>query len=209
MPNGVMLRPRPTLTTTTGVRVAPRPTDVRAADVTITQASDINQGIFTGVLEGVVRAGAEGLEERVRRFAGGEGGSDSPFTPCPEGHFEFNGRCVRIDPTAALPGGDPFVSTQPTFGSAVVGAFGIPALQPSVVGNINGRPIRRCPTGSVLGKDDLCYMKGSIPRKFRKWAPAPKPPMSAADAKALRRIGTLQRRVKKLAGDAGMSCKKR
>lgn len=94
-------------------------------------------------------------------------------------------------------------------GQAVMGAFGIPAMLPIIVGNIGGAPIRRCMAGAVLGKDDLCYMKGSIPRQFRKWRPAAKPPMSAADAKALRRIGTLQNKVKGLAKSANLTCKRK
>lgn len=100
------------------------------------------------------------------------------------------------------------------YGNAVVGAFGIPALQPAQVGTIRRRdgttgPVLRCPKGAVLGDDDLCYMKGTIPRQFRKWKPAAKCPMTAADAKALRRIGTLQNRVKRLAKTAGLTTKKR
>lgn len=122
------------------------------------------------------------------------------------------GRCV--DPTAALPGGRPFVSGPGTAvvpaggGMAVVGSFGIPALEPAVVPT----PTRRCPPGAVLGKDNLCYMKGSIPRQFRKYPPRPKPVVSAHDAKMMRKYGpggSKQARVKKLATEAGFSCKKR
>lgn len=119
-----------------------------------------------------------------------------------------DGTCINLGDLG--PGGSPAVTAQtPSFGGAVIGAFGIPALQPAVVGQINGRPIRKCPLGAVLGKDDLCYQKGSIPKQFRKWRPAPRPPMTAADAKALRRIGTLQKKVKGLAKSANLTCKRK
>lgn len=138
---------------------------------------------------------------------------------CQQG-FQWNpatGRCEEVGVAGGvrrlLPGGQTGLQGQ-GYGNAVMGAFGIPALEPAVVGAVSGkdgtaRPIHRCPPGAVLGKDDLCYMKGSIPRQFRKWKPAPKPVLSAADAKSIRRIGTLQNRVKKLAGDVGFSCRKR
>lgn len=157
-------------------------------------------------------------DEARRRLAGtgGDSGSDSPFSDCPEGTFPnpIGTGCVRVDAGAALPGGDPFVSLDREFGDAVIGAFGIPAIVPAVVGTIRDaqgreKPIRKCPFGAVLGKDDLCYNKGSIPKQFRKWRPAPKPPMSAADAKALRRIGTLQKKVKGLAKSANLTCKRK
>lgn len=98
-------------------------------------------------------------------------------------------------------------------GQAQMGAFGIPAVAPTVVGqrqSNNGTvPIRECPTGTVLGKDNLCYAKGSIPMKFRKWRPAKKAPITAADAAAIRKADRAKTRVKKLAGAVGFSCRKR
>ena len=127
---------------------------------------------------------------------------------CPPGRIRIGSTC--LDPGAVLPGGVP--ATIPvdgtvvgTGGGAVVGSFGIPALVPMTF----SQPTRRCPPGAVLGKDELCYMKGSIPIAFRKWRPASKPPMSAADAKALRRISTLQGKVKRLAKSANLTCKRK
>lgn len=102
-------------------------------------------------------------------------------------------------------------------GGAVMGVFGAPAVPAQVVGEItrtNGQQtlIRRCPTGLVLGKDNLCYAKGSIPNKLRKWPKAPKAPVTAYDAKMMRRYGpggSKQNSIKKLAGNAGLTCKKR
>lgn len=193
----------------------PSPTTAPPLPVT-TAAGDPNFSILDAIIKGGIGFVTGGVPGAAAGFGEGFfGPTDSPIAQpgafggmgatCPDGSFPIAGRCV--DPLAFIPGGDPLVSTRT--GVAVMGAFGIPAMTPAVVGQINGRPIRRCPSGAVLGKDELCYMKGSIPRQFRKWAPAPKPPMSAADAKALRRIGTLQKKVKKLASNANLSCKRK
>lgn len=177
-------------------------------------------GFITGGVGGAVAGAAAGLTRGGPSAppAGIPGPSAPPGTGlvggtgCRPPAIRVAGRCV--DPTASLPGGRPFISepTTAAFGPAVVGSFGIPALEPAVVGSIQGRPIRRCPPGAVLGKDDLCYMKGSIPRKFRKHPPRAKPPVSAYDAKMMRKYGqggSKQARVKKLAQEAGYSCKRK
>lgn len=148
-------------------------------------------------------------------FAGGAGASG---TSCPEGYkVDSSGRCVADGIGGAaqrmLPGGSPGQLTT-DFGPAVMGAFGKPALVPAQVGTVARKdgtvgPILRCPAGMVLGRDDLCYSKGQITKADRKWKPAAKPPMSAADAKALRRIGTLQKKIKRLAKAGNMSCKRK
>lgn len=174
-------------------------------------------------LAGLAGRGQEWIYNRL--FGGGSGGSGSGALPsegtagCSPGYAwnASTGRCEEVGTMGGvrriLPGGASGTQAD-VYGEAVMGAFGIPALVPAVVGQIqdgNGmtKPIQRCPPGAVLGKDNLCYMKGAIPRKFRKWKPAPKPPMSAQDAKALRRIGTLQNKVKGLAKNAGLTCRKR
>lgn len=186
-----------------------QPTDVRASDVTVTQASDLG-----GFLGGLIKKAGENLVDRFTgggdQFAGPPPGStDTPFQPCPEGQFLFNGSCVRFDPTAALPGGRPMISTTAAGGTLAQGVLG-PARVPEVVGNLNGQPIRRCPAGMVLSVEDLCYVKGTKGlAAIRKWKPSARPVMSAADAKVIRRAATLQKKVKKLAGSVGFSCKKR
>jgi len=128
---------------------------------------------------------------------------------CPQGTIRFRDSCVDL--TAAPMGGDPFI--QRAGGVPVEGAFGFAARTPFLVGVVtNNRgeqsAIRRCSRGSVLGQDDLCYPKSVLPRrnKFRKHKGAKRPPMTAKDASALARIGTLRDKVKDLASDAGMSC---
>jgi len=123
-----------------------------------------------------------------------------------------------VDPTAALPGGRPFVQlangtdVAAPAGTAVVGAFNLPAMVPQVVGLIadhhgQANPIRRCLAGMVLGKDDLCY--AGLPNKWRKWPKAARPPVSASDAKAIRRAAASVNRVKRLAKSVGLTTKKR
>lgn len=178
---------------------------------------------FGDIPSWVLGLGANAIQQWIQNQLNPSGGSGSGSLPaegsggCPQG-YEFNpssGQCEEQGVGGVirrtLPGG---ATGTTQFGAAVMGAFGIPALQPAVVGqrtNDRGEtnPILKCPSGAVLGKDNLCYQKSSIPRKFRKWRPAPKPPMSASDAKALRRIGTLQNKVKGLAKNAGLSCRKR
>lgn len=94
-------------------------------------------------------------------------------------------------------------------GGATMGMFGAPAVAATIVGEIQGSPIRKCPRGTVLGLDDLCYAKGSIPRKYRKWKPARRAPVTAADAAAIRKAESAKGRVKRLAGAVGFSCKKK
>jgi hypothetical protein len=91
-------------------------------------------------------------------------------------------------------------------GQAVVGSFGLPALAPAIVGEINGKPIRRCAKGSVLGTDELCYSKAVLPPRsmFRKWKRPPRPALSRRDEVAIRRAAGAKQRVLTLAKEAGL-----
>jgi len=154
-------------------------------------------------LQGAAQAAARGI---ISLFRDDEPQGDA----CPGGMVKFGERC--LDPSAVLPGGDPFITG--AGGTAVMGAFGMPAMQPMIVGSVmkddgTTSPVRRCMAGMVLGKDDLCYPKAALNRKYRKWAPDRKPPVSAADAQAIRQAESAKKRVKKLAGDVGFTCKKR
>jgi len=86
-------------------------------------------------------------------------------------------------------------------GEATIGAFGTPARKPVK----RSREVAVCGAGFILGKDGLCYVKGTIPRQFRKWRPETRPPLTAADAKAIRRAAGAKKRVKKLASSVGLS----
>ncbi len=179
--------------------VVPASTDAGVGQPSFSFLGDIGD-FFAGQIGDAVR---DRFGEQAAGFFPGDPNQ------CPPGRIRVGNSC--IDPAAALPGGVPFIT--PTGGAelngsgspAVVGAFGVPAREPVVV----AQPTRRCPRGMVLGQDLLCYMKGTIPMKFRRWKPGPKPPMSAADAKALRRIGSLQSKVKRLAKSANLTCKRK
>lgn len=183
-----------------------------------------SSGLSAGDIAGGIAAatnGCEGLPSPLKELCKGAGvvfggpkavpqetkGTTVQQAGCPAGTVRVGNTC--ISPGDVFPGGDPFLME--AGGQAVIGAFGLPAASPTIVGSINGNPIRRCGRGMVLGFDNLCYPKQLLGRRsrFRKHRGQAKPPMSAADAKALRRIGTLKKRVKELAGDAGLSCSTR
>jgi len=90
--------------------------------------------------------------------------------PCPPLTFRGpSGTC--IDLFALPPGGRPAVTAQTVVPSEVgQGIFGMLSTEPFAVGQINGRPILRCPIPSlVLAKDNRCYSKRDLPNKLRKW----------------------------------------
>jgi len=69
------------------------------------------------------------------------------------------------------------------------------------------RNVRKCPEGTVLGKNGLCYAKGSgAPRMWKK---PPKPILSAHDGKTLRQIAAIQKRIRKANSMAGLTATKK
>jgi len=155
-------------------------------------------GFITGGIPGAIGGAAAG-------FSGGGGGGGTS-TPCPPGYRREGSNCVeegvRGTVERVIPGGQTGTMAD-AYGEAVVGSFGKPALVPAQVGTINGGPIFRCPPGAVLGKDNLCYAKGSIPNSLRKWPKPTRPLLTAQDMKTLRRIDSIQNRVQKAAMSAG------
>jgi len=85
---------------------------------------------------------------------------------------------------------------------AVTGAFGMPAMAPFAV----MRTVLDCPDGMVLGKDDLCYPSAVLRRnsQFRKWRSAPRPTVTRRDERALARIDSVQKALKRLGKKAGL-----
>jgi hypothetical protein len=130
------------------------------------------------------------------------------LTTCPTGYKrDSKGMCIQegFGGTIArtLPGGNTGVLGPG--GQAVVGAFGQAGILPAQVGTINGNPILRCPRAMVLGADNICYAKGSLPRQFRKWKPGTRPAVSGGDVRAIRQANSAKNRVKKLAQNVGFS----
>lgn len=173
-------------------------------------------GFATGGIGGAVAAAGQQL------FGNDPGPMVQP-AGCPPGWaVGLDGQCA---PGGGLPFGPPNLPalpqnpnqlpSQPT-GTAVVGAFGLPALVPDIVGTVETRTgerrlIRRCMPGLVLGKDNLCYPRQILGARgrFRKHPAAPKPPVTAADAKAIRQAASATNRVKRLATKVGFTCAKR
>lgn len=124
-------------------------------------------------------------------------------TGCSPG-FERNPRTGQCETTGfrgrvqrALPFGETG-TMEDEFGEAVIGAFNMPALVPAQVGTIMRRdgsvgPILRCPRGSVLATDNLCYNKGIKGlASHRKWKPGRRPFLPARDLRALDRVAALK-----------------
>lgn len=176
---------------------------------------DLLGGLGT-VAKAIIPGGVDDfLIDTATRALGGGKASVAAKSSCPPG-FQANpntGICEVAGFGGAvqrfLPGGQtgtlPQVPAATGYGNAVMGSFGVPALQPAQAQSV----ALRCPPGSVLGKDNLCYQKGSIPMQFRKWRPARKPPISAKDWKALQVADRVQKKAKTVATKAGFTCRKR
>ncbi len=68
------------------------------------------------------------------------------------------------------------------------------------------RVVLDCPGGMVLGKDNLCYPSAVLRRnsQFRKWRSAPRPTVTRRDERALARIDSVQKALKRLGKKAGL-----
>lgn len=177
-------------------------------------------GFFGDLLRGVGRVATSAIPViggavSGALFGGGGSAGQRPLAKadCPPG-FRTDpntGRCLQEGIGGAvkrfIPGGATGVLPGVTngFGEAVLGSFGVPALVPAQAQSVS----LHCPPGAILGKDNLCYQKGSIPMQFRKWRPARKPPISAKDWRALQVSKRVSEKAKKIAGTAGFTCKRR
>jgi len=212
--------PVPTIRTATAVPFVPSFASIVTEEEIVKDAAGITMmaeapgsesfihGRILGGLGGLATGGVIG---GITGFLGGGSGSSqqqatstrptsfTPVDPCPGG-FQIPGtnRCFE-GPFQPVGGGGTAVATIPVSGVAQ-GIFGALSANPVRVASFR----MVCPTGLVLGKDDRCYAKGTIPKKFRKWSPAPRPPVSAADAKAIRKAAAAKGRVKRLAKSVGL-----
>lgn len=105
-----------------------------------------------------------------------------------------NGRCedprLEWDPVkqfCRLPG-----SPEGGVGEAVMGQFGA-ALEPSFM-TINQRV---CLSGMVLGKDFLCYNKGSISNKQRLWPKGTAPLLTGGEMNAIRKAASAAKKFQR------------
>jgi len=171
-------------------------------------------GFFSGGPAGAIAGALTGGGGGSRASVGADRGAGLGGRSCPPGtSVDNSGRCATVglrgELQRFLPRGETgFVGD--VFGEAVMGAFGIPAVVPAQVGTIQRKdgsvgPILRCPNKTVLGADNLCYMKGSVGR-FRKWPRGTRPFLTGGDVKCLRRANTLRRSKgsKRLLRELGM-----
>lgn len=162
-----------------------------------------------GVARGFLRGGPLGaITGGAAGFFGGP-----PDAGCPPGfRVDANGECAPVPSARQLrafaptlgfgpsvsPGGTPFSGTCPPghhqerqpngdmpcvpdrFGEAVMGQFGA-ALQPEVF----QATTRRCPRGSVLGVDGLCYNRRDIRNNERAWPRGRRPLLTGGEMRCI------------------------
>ena len=139
--------------------------------------------------------------------------------PCPAGFFKLpNGDCQqsafqrapappmrginipgprRFDPFSVVRGIFPpdVTARADVFGEARVGRFGA-GLEPVSI----DRMFLRCPTGSVLGKQEadgsfLCYNRRDISNKERKWPRGRRPLLTGGDMRAISTAASAARKL--------------
>ena len=126
-------------------------------------------------------------------------GSTGGTGPCGRGSIMVRGRCV--DPGAALPGGDPFISpprgthSLPD-GQSLFGLYREP--------DVEVRQVRSCGPGLVLGKDGLCYDSRALSNNLRMYPKPTKPPISAKQMRTLKAAESVTKTIKSLNKKAGL-----
>lgn len=140
---------------------------------------------------------------------GNTGTPSTGFAGCPAGWvLDSSGRCVQGGMGGmmqrVIPGGSTGTMIP---GQAQQGAFGIPAETPAQVGTIMRNdgsvgPVFRCRGNLVLGRDNLCYARGSIPRGARKHPPGRKPLLTGGDLRCLSKAQGLRGKIKRAARGA-------
>jgi len=130
----------------------------------------------------------------------GQGPAISPFPFAPVGGIPTTQTPVVLPPTPTIT--TPAERSLGVDFQAVTGAFGMPAMAPFAT----MRTVLDCPDGMVLGKDDLCYPSAVLRRnsQFRKWRSAPRPTVTRRDERALARIDSVQKALKRLGKKAGL-----
>jgi len=131
---------------------------------------------------------------------GGQGPALPQFTPQLPAQPRGSVTPVQLPPTPTIT--TPIERAQGTEFQAVTGAFGLPAMAPFAI----MQTVLDCPRGMVLGKDDLCYPSAVLRRnsQFRKWRSAPRPTVTRRDERALARIDSVQKALKRLGKKAGL-----
>ena len=215
----VLFTPPTTIRTSTGIFTpGPAIQPPQSGPITAPSPNDTSaSGIVGDLLNRAGRAAADRIGREItsrinppQSVPSTPGGATNPLSPsgfapdaargpCPEGRIRVGTLCV--DPLAAAPGGRPLAI--PAGGDA----SGMSPLGLYAEPQVETQTRLKCPPGLVLGIDNRCY--ASLPNKYRKWKKKAKPPITASDMKAIRRAAAAQKRVKKLAGNVGFTCKKR
>lgn len=89
---------------------------------------------------------------------------------------------------------------------AVAGAFGMPAIAPKH--ELVGKFV--CPTGMVLGRDELCYPRQVLRRdsRFRKWSPGVRPILTGGQRNSIRKARAAITTAKDSISGLGLTVKK-
>lgn len=150
-------------------------------------AGSVVKGIIPGPIDDIII-------DRLTQGGGAQPQRLVASAPCATGyHKDAQGKCVRSGVIGmgqrVFPGGQ--TGTQADiYGEAVLGRYGA-ALVPAEEAVL----VRRCPPGSVLGRDNLCY--DHLPKSDRKWRPGTKPLLTGGDMRTLRRARSLENRLKR------------
>lgn len=163
-----------------------------------------------GAVGGFIQGGPLGAASGFAR--GGGGGRSTPVTlqpipqsrqNCPAGFTrDAAGNCVQTQgaPTPGfrgavqrlLPGGQTGFQPIPQFGNAVMGQYGA-ALEPSTMSST----MLKCPRGTVLGTDDLCYNRKDIKNSERKWPRGRRPLLTGGDLRAITQASAAARKIER------------
>lgn len=150
-------------------------------------------GAVAGAIGGYTGTGSGESRSSPGTQPTGYGGA-SLTSGCGAGYVWRNGRCEREGITGAIerlvPGGStgvqPYTETQ-------MGMYGVHGVVPEV----RQQTSLKCGRGYVLGRDNLCYPKRLLPKSARKWDPGTKPLLTGGEIKTLRKINSLENKVKK------------
>ncbi len=156
------------------------------------------------------------VENETVFFAGGQGIPD-PRAPILNIQQSIPG-LPEIDLNLPF-AGEPGLGFNTPFGRASFGesqevrmqASGLPMLGPfGTVPVTEARAIRRCPPGHRLALDGLCYPKALLAKrsKLRAWPAEMAPPITRADARALNKIDSVQKKIKTMGKKAHLKVTK-
>lgn len=187
LPSTYIGPPPPMSTPVTGTLI-PLPTNT---------ANQFNVPGWDDVGDWILDAAGNWVKKKISNFT-------NPTTPsgpstsskCPDGQIGLPPACFDLVPGGGTSGGGMYIG----YGEAVMGRYGA-AIQPAV----RPQQVSRCPRGSVLGNDGLCYNSRDLRRADRKWVPGRKPLLTGGDLNAIARASraankmkTQQKRLQKL-----------